>query len=354
MKEDILIDYHKLHFHPKEVAKWLNGEMIYPICIEISPSGACNHRCIFCSQSYLGYMPNLLDENIVIENLLRLKDKGTKSVVFAGEGEPLLNKSTPKMINSVKEIGIDVAMSTNAVLLTKEKSEECLSSLTWIRISLNACDSETYNKVHGTKNKDDFETVIKNIKDAVNVKRKESLNTTIGVQLVLLPDNYNGVVDFAKLLRDIGVDYFTIKPFSKHPLSLCDVKEFNYTEFESIENELNKLNSAQYRVLARTNSMNRIGKKRLYPNCLGIPFWAYIDSKGEVWPCLAYIGVEGFSFGKLGEKNFIEIWESEKRKTITEKMCSMDISNCRQLCRLDSINEYLFQLKNPGAHINFI
>ena len=28
--------------------------------------------------------------------------------------------------------------------------------------------------------------------------------------------------------------------------------------------------------------------------------------------------------------------------------------NCREICRLDEMNRYLEELKNPGEHVNFI
>ena len=58
------VDSHKLMFHPERVTKWLSGENIYPIEIEISPSGACNHRCIFCAYDYIGYQPDFLKKDI--------------------------------------------------------------------------------------------------------------------------------------------------------------------------------------------------------------------------------------------------------------------------------------------------
>ena len=33
------IDDHKLMFHVHRVAKWLDGDLVYPIYVEISPSG---------------------------------------------------------------------------------------------------------------------------------------------------------------------------------------------------------------------------------------------------------------------------------------------------------------------------
>ena len=35
-------------------------------------------------------------------------------------------------------------------------------------------------------------------------------------------------------------------------------------------------------------------------------------------------------------------------------MESFNINNCRKACRLDEINKYLWMLKNPPEHVNFI
>ena len=52
---DFRIDSHKLLFHPRRVADWLEGKPIAPLYLEVSPSGMCNHRCRFCGMDYVGY-----------------------------------------------------------------------------------------------------------------------------------------------------------------------------------------------------------------------------------------------------------------------------------------------------------
>ena len=120
MADTIRMDSHKLLFHPERVAAWRKGELIYPIEMEVGISGACNHRCIFCAVDYVGYKPNLLTLQMLAPNLRIMGEKGVKSIIFAGEGEPLVNPEAADIINFAKECGIDTAMSTNAALLTED------------------------------------------------------------------------------------------------------------------------------------------------------------------------------------------------------------------------------------------
>ena len=92
MAENIRMDSHKLIYHPDVVVRWMKGENIYPIEIEISPSGACNHRCVFCAVDYMGYQPDFLDKGTILRDISQMSRSGLKSVICSGEGEPLLNK----------------------------------------------------------------------------------------------------------------------------------------------------------------------------------------------------------------------------------------------------------------------
>lgn len=354
MNDKYKIDGHKLSLHPECVANWYRGNLTYPICIEISLSGACNHRCIFCSQEYLGYDPNFLKKDVLLQNLKLLRQKGLKSVVLAGEGEPLLHPEIIEIINEIKELGLDIGLVTNGVLLKNDVMQKCINALSWIRISLDAGTKETHRNIHNSK-EGDFEMIINNIMSVVELKKALELSVTIGVQMVLLHENMNEATRTAALLKNLGVDYFTIKPYSKHPLSDNKIsKEVDYEYILDVEKEVKKFETNEYNIIFRAESMKRIKCEKKYNKCYGIPFWAYIDSKGDIWPCLAYIGVNGYSYGNLYNQNVIDIWEGGIREQIVEEMCVMNLAECRKGCRLDAINEYLYELKNPGSHVNFI
>lgn len=353
MSENIRMDSHKLLYHPERVAAWQRGENIYPIELEIGLTNACNHRCIFCAVDYTGYQPVMFDADILKARIKEFSKKGVKSIIYAGEGEPLLNKHAPDLINETKKNQMDVALSTNGVLLSPEVSRDCLSSLTWIRFSTAAIRNHTYEKIHQCR-PGDLQIVLNHMQEAVNIKKKQRLSTTIGVQLLLLPENKTEVVEMAKEMKRIGVDYFTIKPFSQHPSS-GNILQVDYQEMLEVEKELTEIATENYKIYFRAHSMEKLVCERAYEKCLALPFMVYIDAKGNLWPCIVFMGQSELSYGNLNEETFQQIWEGTRRKKLIQHFEQMDLkSNCRELCRLDEMNKYLNELQHPGLHVNFI
>lgn len=353
MVNNIRMDSHKLIYHPDVVARWLAGENIYPIEIEVGLTNACNHRCIFCAVDYTEYKPVKIESKVLVDNLKQLAPNGVKSVIYAGEGEPLLHRDAPDIINKTKSFGIDAALSTNGVLLTPDVSKECMKSLTWIRFSTAGITNDTYNKIQRGK-QGDLNKVISNMESAVKVKRDQKLSTTLGVQLLLLPDNKDEIVQMGKKLRKIGVDYFTIKPFSQHPQSQ-HILQVDYNEMIELENEIKFLQTENFKVYFRAHSMHKLNCNRSYHHCWALPFMVYLDANGNLWPCIVFMGKEELKYGNIYEESFVKIWEGEHRQKIVDYFMNMDLEkNCRELCRLDEMNRYLNELKHPGEHVNFI
>ncbi|MBD5516686.1 MAG: radical SAM protein [Lachnospiraceae bacterium] len=353
MAENIRMDSHKLIYHPETVSRWLKGENIYPIEIEISPSGTCNHRCVFCAVDYIGYQPNFLEKSIILRDISYMSKRGLKSVICSGEGEPLLNQNMPDIANGIKSCGVDVAMSTNGVLFTKEKIKECLGAFSWVRYSVASMDKDSYNKIQQGK-ADDLDKVKINLSEAVRFKRDKKLMTTLGVQCLLLPDNVGQLPYMAKTLREIGVDYLTIKPYSQH-LHSKNKFEIDYEVMLNLEKQLKEYVTDDFAIYFRASAMKKMHHEKCYKRCYGLPFMTHIDAKGNVWPCVAHIGSEELCYGNINERPFEQIWESSRRQEINERLSGMDINKvCREACRLDEINKYLHELKHPGEHVNFI
>ena len=132
------IDSHKLLYHVPRVNDWLNGKLVYPIYMEVSPSGACNHRCTFCALDFMTYQKRYLDTVLLIDRLSEMGRLGLKSIMYGGEGEPLMHGQIADIINHTKKSGIDAALTTNAVLLTEAMSEKILGAMEWMKVSIGA------------------------------------------------------------------------------------------------------------------------------------------------------------------------------------------------------------------------
>lgn len=350
------IDSHKLMYHVTSVNDWVNNKEVYPIYLEISPAGSCNHRCTFCALDFMEYRPRFLDTNILEKRIAEMSSLGIKSIMYAGEGEPLLHKDIARIINQTKLSGIDVALTTNAVFLTKELLNKTLKNISWIKVSINAGTKENYARIHRA-HPGDFRKVIENLKYAVRLRSSKKYSCALGMQLLLLPENSKEVLRLAQLARSIGVNYLVIKPYSQHPFSKTKrYKNINYDKYLALRNKMAQLNNNKFNVVFRAHSMKKWDDaNRSYQHCYALPFWSYIDSLGNVWGCSAYLGDKRFLYGNIYKNTFKQIWQGTKRKIVTQLAKNrLNTNNCRINCRMDEINRYLWELKHPGPHVNFI
>lgn len=356
MSDKFRIDSHKLLYHPKRVSDWMSGKIIYPLYMELSPSGICNHRCEFCGLDFMEYQKRFLKTDILKERLTEMGRLGVKSIMYGGEGEPFLHPDMVDIILHTKASGIDVAMTTNGALFSPAKSEPTLGAMQWVKVSIAAGSAPTYAKLHNTKEAD-FDRVIENMSHAARYKAANGLGCTLGMQMLLLPDNRYEAVELARIASQIGMDYLVIKPYSQHPQSKTrHYSEITYADALKLEDELKELNTDSFSVIFRARAMQKWDdSKRPYSKCLALPFWSYIDAGGDVWGCSVFLRDERFCYGNIYENTFKEIWEGRRRlDSLKWVETEMDASNCRVNCRMDEINRYLWELKNPSAHVNFI
>ncbi|MBL4761328.1 MAG: radical SAM protein [Gammaproteobacteria bacterium] len=366
MADNYSIDAQKLVFHPKRVASWIDSRKnwdkakeVYPLYVEISPVGACNHRCTFCAVDYIGYKSIRLDATLLGERLIEMGHLGIKSIMYAGEGEPLLHKDINNIVKMTADAGIDISFTTNAVLMNDKFIKQSLPLVSWIKVSLNAGTAETYAKVHQTKEKD-FDTVIANLRAAVKYKQQNKLGCALGAQILLLPENQDEIVTLAKLCKEIGLDYLVVKPYSQHLFSeTTRYENVSYEHYSGLADELSSLNTDSFNVVFRSQAMKTSSEQLddRYNKCHATPyFWAYVMADGAVYGCSAYLMDDRFDYGNINNNSFKEIWQGEKRfKNWSFIANELNIKDCRKNCRMDSVNRYLDQLVNtPPAHVNFI
>lgn len=361
------IDSHKLIYHPQRVAQfldagdnWEKAKRIYPIYVEVSPVGACNHRCTFCAVDYIGYQSRMLDVRLFSERLAEMGQLGVKSIMYAGEGEPLLHKRINEIVKATKDAGIDVSFTTNATVLNNKFIEHSLPLSSWIKVSINAGTASTYAKIHQTRERD-FGRVINNLKRAVEAKHQHGWKCVIGAQSLLLPDNAQEMETLARICRDeIGLDYLVVKPYSQHLFSDTHTYEnIDYSDYLALAGTLKQLNTDSFQVVFRENTMQKYTQStsERYAKCSATPFfWAYIMADGAVCGCSAYLLDKQFMYGNINERTFQSVWEGAEREANFHYVRNeLNIDKCRRNCRMDEVNRYLFNLtEGLIEHVNFI
>jgi radical SAM protein with 4Fe4S-binding SPASM domain len=350
------LDSHKLMFHPHRVAQWLDSATVYPLYMELSPSGACNHRCTFCAKDYRGYQPRFLETGVLVERLAELASLGLRSVMYAGEGEPLLHRDIASIIAHTRSVDIDVALTTNGVLLSPELSSRILPLLSWVKVSIDAGSPAGYAAIHGT-GPGDFDKVFANIEAAARLIATNNWHCTLGTQALLLPENAGEMETLAGRARDAGARYLVLKPYSQHHKSTtCRYDGIDYTPYLALQERLERFNDAGFSVIFRRNTFRKLQEReRGYDRCLALPFWSYVDSAGDVWGCSSYLGDERFRYGNLYSETFQQVWTGDRRAaSLAFVAAELDPASCRMNCRMDAINRYLWELAHPSGHVNFI
>ncbi len=357
MQDTYRFDDHKLIYHPERVSRWMAGKTVFPIYVEVSPTGMCNHRCTFCGLDFMGYQHRKLDADLLCRRIEEMGRLGIRSILFAGEGEPFLHSHMVRIIEQTHKSAIDAAVSTNGVLFTRQKAQQALKHLKWIRFSIDAGTPETYAHLHGCKEQD-FHRVMENLRSAAEIKFDQNLSCTLGVQLVLLPENRKEVGKLAVLAKEAGADYLVVKPFSQHTQSTTHrYDDVHYGDLDDLQKELDPLCSDGFDAVVRERSIKSWdeGGASAYRRCQAFSFWSYIDAGGTVWGCSVHMTDDRFRYGDIKQNTFEEIWLGQRRaESLKFTQGEFDVSNCRVNCRMDSINRYLWELKNPSEHVNFI
>lgn len=338
------IDNSKLIYHPKEVYNWFaHNSVNAPVYVEISPVNYCNQKCIFCGLD-AWHGKEKLNTKTLEATILELAQMGTKSIMFAGAGESLLHPDLPEIVKLANDHKVEVSITTNGSV--DNKLDILKQNCSWIKISFDAGDMETYKKVHGV---DMFDAVVSNIKKLVSLEGKAEIT----MQFLVLEENIHSIEEFIKLAESLGVDRIILKPYSQHLSSINKRGYFYYEEtielIDSIVKKYSHLNINFRKEAAET-------KSKKYDKCYSSGrFWSYIECDGNVYACSCFIGDERFVLGNINQNCFFDIWNlHEKREAHLNMMENFDINSCRLNCRMESANKYLWDLKNPGKFVNFI
>lgn len=162
----------------------------------------CNFRCKGC-YTHMEIAPKRrLNLKTIKEIVNFAKDRGAKSIIFAGAGEPTLDPEFEKIVKYIKDKGLQVVLFTNLTTLKSEKKAEQLLKNGPVIAKLLTLNEEKYNKI--TNFPRAFESAMSGLslllKAKANLKKKK-VNSTLIMDCYIIKENYMDIPDLLRYCR---------------------------------------------------------------------------------------------------------------------------------------------------------
>ena len=322
----LILDSHKLSYHYERVSAWEAGERIAPVSVDMALTRACGAMCSFC---YAMVQEPQERASIKVPEALNLIDDfaeiGVKSVSLISDGESTLSKAYVPFIQHASNVGIDVGNATNGWEWEPEKIDQVLPHLTWVRFTVAAGTPEGYAQIM-FKSKDHtevFDRAMRNIKYAVDLKKRLNLDVTLGIQMVLMPEFKDEILPFAKLAVDLGVDYGVIKHCSDDEFGTLGVDYEKYEEMFHLLEAAEAHSNETTKVIVKWEKIKNKGKPS-YKRFYGPQFLLQISGSGLVAPSGMFFNARysKLHMGNFGEERFKDIFHSERYWRIMNYLAS--------------------------------
>ena len=341
---ELILDGTKVAWHQDRIAAWGRGERIAPITIDMALTRACNYGCHFCYAMLQENERKLITKDVIYDFMDDCAEIGVKGVSFVSDGESTIS---PVFIDACKkghDVGLSMACGTNGFVLTQRKLEEVLPTLTYLRVNISAGEKNRYGEIMGVK-PDYFDRVCQNIRDMVEIKKRNNLSVTIGMQMVLMPEYADQILPLARLGRELRPDYLVIKHCSDNEDGALGVEYEKYSQLYDTLREAEAMSDDEYKVAIKWSKIGADGQ-RSYQRCYGPPFILQMSGSGLIAPCgmLFNERYKKFHIGNICEERFRDIWASDRYWEVMNYLAGPSFNAqkmCGSLCLQHKTNEYL-------------
>ena len=180
--------------------------------LRISLTDACNMRCSYCMplSSYHGTKINkLMNANEIFDLAQIFVQNGITKIRLTG-GEPLLRKDFDAILEKLATLPINIALTTNGLLLDNYFDTLQKYGVKNINISLDSLDAEEFKRITHTGQ---LNKILNNINHLL------SLNMHVKINLVMLKNvNEHAIIDFVKWTEKYPLDvrFIEFMPFEKN------------------------------------------------------------------------------------------------------------------------------------------
>lgn len=341
---DLLLDHTKIGWYEDRVKAWKRGERVAPVTMDVAWTRQCNAACVFCAATTQASDGGRITQKHAFEYLEDAAELGVKGVSLISDGESTVVPWYEESIEYAAKLGIAIGISSNGVRLKRKVLERILPHTTYLRFNFSGADRERYKQIMGLKDRD-YDQVIQNVKDAMEIKRANNLETNVNVQMVLMPDMADQIMPFARLGQQLRPDYAIIKHAADSKDAGLGVDYKKYDPLFPLLKEAEALSDETYRVAVKWSRIQDEGR-RDYQRCYGPMFILQLSGNGLVAPCgqLFQEKYKKFHIGNITKDRFKKIFESDRYLEVMQYLASDEFDaqkNCGPNCLQTRTNSWL-------------
>ncbi len=196
----------------------------------------CFYKCVHCD-SWLDERP--IDPDALLEIAAKIARAQTKFVALSG-GEPLMVKSLPEIVSTLKNAGKLVSINTNGHLLEEAVDWITACEVDHIQVSIDGHDAATHDTIRAREGS--FERILRGV-EALQAKRANG-SPKISICGAVMKENVAHLADFVDRFADVA-DAVEIQPLHESPglLATSSAASFESSDRELVREQLDTVMS---------------------------------------------------------------------------------------------------------------
>lgn len=349
---------HKIfHFSEKlDSLSQATDEIRPPVHVRIKPTNVCGHHCWYCAYRndnlQLG-KDMVIKDSIPREKMLEIVDDmaemGVKAVTFSGGGDPFYYTHLFETVKKLAQTEVQFASLTNGARLEGELADVFAEHASWIRISIDGWDDESYTEQRGVRI-GEYTKVMNNLVSFGKRDRK----CFLGISLIVDHKNASHVYDMIRLYKEIGADSVKISPCIVSNDS-NETNEYHRKIAGLINDQITSatedFQSDSFEIYSAYHEVDNKFEKD-YEWCPYIQILSIIGADMRVYSCQdkAYNLEEGV-IGSIADVRFKDFWFSDQNKFFRID----PTRHCRHHCVANQKNKLVLEyLSVDRQHASFV
>lgn len=326
-----------------------------PLIVELDPTAACDLACPGCISEDIIAEGGRFSNERLLELGHEMVQAGVKGVILIGGGEPLAHPKIGNLIKLLGESNVAIGITTNGTFIQRHE-EEIAKYASWTRVSFDAASQETFNQLRPSKaGKNKFDQIVENMK-SLSLKKKGLLGFSFLIQTPAdglgVVSNVHEIYEAAVLAKEIGCDYFEVKPSYQwrndvpHALMIHDSELMESAKLQI--QKTRRLTDAKFSVYEAINlaaSLDGVQthQEKDYSRCPSAELRTLITPTGG-YICPYWRGKSDMWFGDYKTQSFSSVWEGLHRSIVMDRV--NPARNCNFHCLRHESNKDILVMKN--------